>query len=190
MAAESLAQFIDTHREELLRRCRAKVAGRSEPAPTQPELERGIPRFLDDIVSELIEGPSLSAAMRERAARHGKDLYFEGCTVAQVVQDYGSVCQSITDLAVESAASITAEDFRTLNRCLDDSIANAVSEYSRQEGYVAADRTLTKEIDLRNLLQTAITAYEVLQTGAIGIGGATGKLLGQSLTAMRVLLAR
>lgn len=190
MAVEGLARFINTRREELLRRCRAKVAGRSEPAPTQAELERGIPRFLDDIVGELSDTPSKNGEMRERATRHGRDLYFEGCTVERVVQDYGSVCQSITDLAVESAASITAEDFRTLNRCLDDSIANAVAEYSRQAGYVAADRTLTKEIDLRNFLQTAITAYEVLQTGAVGVGGSTGKLLGQSLIAMRVLLAR
>jgi hypothetical protein len=32
------------------------------------------------------------------------------------VHEYGDVCQSITDLAVELGAPISTDDFRTLNR--------------------------------------------------------------------------
>jgi hypothetical protein len=46
---------------------------------------------------------------------------------------YGDVCQSITDLAVETRAPISSDDFRTLNRCLDDAIAGAVTEFAREQ---------------------------------------------------------
>ena len=32
---------------------------------------------------------------------HGHDLLSQGCTIAQVVKDYGDVCQSISELAIE-----------------------------------------------------------------------------------------
>ena len=51
--------------------------------------------------------------------------------MSQVVHDYGDVCQSITDLALQLEAPISVEDFRILNRCLDDAIASAVTEYGR-----------------------------------------------------------
>ena len=63
-------------------------------------------------------------------AHHGRELRLQGFTVSQVVHDYGDVCQSITDLAMERDAPISVDDFRTLNRCLDDAIASAVTEYA------------------------------------------------------------
>jgi hypothetical protein len=185
MATETLAEFIATRREELVRRCRAKLAERSDPPPASEVVPKGIPRFLDDLVGELSDVPSKTREMRESAAIHGKDLYLEGFTVGQVVQEYGSVCQSITDMAVESGALISAEDFRILNKCLDNSIANAVSEYSRQQGYAVTDHALARDMALRNLVQTASSALAALQTGAVGLSGATGRLLDRTLTAMR-----
>jgi hypothetical protein len=48
----------------------------------------------------------------DSAVLHGHDLLLRGFTVAQVVRDYGDVCQSITDLAWKwtrpSARSISA----------------------------------------------------------------------------------
>ena len=87
-------------------------------------------------------------------------------TISQVVHDYGDVCQSITDLAVETNAPISTDEFRTLNRCLDDAIAGAVTEYP-------ARKDVTREGDsqeLRNLTNTAITAFDVLQAGSVGVG--------------------
>ena len=51
--------------------------------------------------------------------------------MSQVVHGYGDVCQSITDLALHLEAPISVEEFRILNRCLDDAIASAVTEYGR-----------------------------------------------------------
>src|SRR4051812_34469610 len=110
-----LYEFIERNREELLRRCRAKVAARTSPAPTEAELEHGIPLFLDQLAAALRLGLSDSPDIANSASLHGHDLLRRGFTVSQVVHDYGDVCQSITDLAVETQAPLSTEDFRTLN---------------------------------------------------------------------------
>lgn len=46
-----LHEFIAANRENIIGRCRAKVATRSEPPPTKAEIERGVARFLDQLVS-------------------------------------------------------------------------------------------------------------------------------------------
>ena len=67
---------------------------------------------------------------RAGARAHGRQLLKRGFTVDQVVHDYGDVCQSVTELAVETDTAISAEDFRTLNQCLDDAIAGAVTAFA------------------------------------------------------------
>lgn len=47
----------------------------------------------------------------------------------------GGVCQSVTDLAFELAVPFEMNEFRTLNRCLDDAIANAVMEFIESARY-------------------------------------------------------
>ncbi len=106
----------------------------------------------------------------------------QGFTVSQVVHDYGDVCQAITELAVEMNAPISTEDFRTLNRCLDDAIAGAVTEYGRERNQSTLDGETARGSErlgflaheLRNLLNTAILAFEVLKTGNVGVAGSTG----------------
>src|SRR4051812_20820520 len=116
-----LDEFITTHREEIVRRCRAKVAKRSLPPPTAVEIDHGVPLFLDQLVAALRAGShQLNPEIAASALLHGHDLLRQGFTVSQVVHDYGDICQSVTELALERKASIATEDFRTLNRCLDD----------------------------------------------------------------------
>ena len=74
------------------------------------------------------------------AGQHGHDLLLKGFTVSQVVHDYGDVCQTVTDLALETNAPISTEDFRTLNRCLDEAIASAVTHYMRESQQSHSDK--------------------------------------------------
>ena len=127
-----LHEFIAINREEIIRRCRAKVATRSVPPPTEAEIDHGVPVFLDQLVDALRLGLVSSPEIGKSAVQHGHDLLLQGFTVSQVVHDYGDVCQSITELAVEMNAPISTDDFRTLNRCLDEAIAGAVTEYGRE----------------------------------------------------------
>ena len=127
-----LDEFIVVNRDEIIRRCRAKVAARSVPPPTEAELDHGVPVFLDQLRDALRFGQTTSPEISRSAIRHGHDLLRQGFTVPQVVHDYGDICQALTELAVELNAPISTTDFRTLNRCLDDAIAGAVTEYGRE----------------------------------------------------------
>jgi hypothetical protein len=196
-----LHEFIEMNRDELIKRCRAKVATRSFPPPTEAEIDHGVPMFLDQLVTVLgntVLGNVTSAAdpeMSKSAVLHGQELQLQGFTVSQVVHDYGDVCQSITELALEQNAPISIEDFRTLNRCLDDAIANAVTEFTRGQAVtrdgkaaIVNERRTFATRELRNLTQTAIAAFEALREGRVGVTGSTGDLLWRSLVATRDML--
>jgi signal transduction histidine kinase len=191
-----LQEFIELHRADIINRCRAKVGQRSFPPPTDLEIDHGVPLFLDQLVTVLKSGPS--SAIASSAILHGHDMLLQGFTVSQVVHDYGDVCQSITELALETKSPISTDDFRTLNRCLDDAIAGAVTEYGRerQQADVAGESARSSERlgffahELRNLTNTAIFAFDVLKTGDVGVGGATGRVLYRSLTGLRTLIGR
>src|SRR5688572_9296876 len=100
-----LQEFIEIHRDEIIKRCRAKVATRSVPPPTEAEINHGVPLFLDQLVAALRSGGAkLNLEIAKSAVLHGHDLLLQGFTVSQVVHDYGDVCQSITDLALEMNA--------------------------------------------------------------------------------------
>jgi len=193
-----LHEFIAVNREEIIKRCRAKVATRSVPPPTEAEIDHGVPVFLDQLVNALRLGLISNPEIGKSAVQHGHDLLLQGFTVSQVVHDYGDVCQSVTGLAVEMNAPISTDDFRTLNRCLDDAIAGAVTEYGRGrnqstlEGETAhgSERLGFLAHELRNLTNTAIAAFEVLKTGNVGVAGSTGTVLHRSLVGMRALIGR
>jgi hypothetical protein len=87
---------------------------------------------LDQLVDALHSGGTSSFEIDRSAARHGHDLSVKGFTVSQVVHDYGDVCQTITELAMKANVSISTEDFRMLNQCLDTAIAGAVTIYARE----------------------------------------------------------
>jgi hypothetical protein len=188
MQTASLETFITVNRDELIQRCRSKVAGRLDPLPTESEIDSGVPVFLDQIVDQLKDASLNTRAIRSSATQHGRDLFFQGLTVGQVVHDYGDVCQSVTELAGELKAAVSTDDFRTLNRCLDDAIADAVSEFARQQHVATNGKAVGHSIELRNLVYTAITAFEALQTGSVGVAGNTGTLVHRSLLAIRALV--
>ena len=191
-----LHEFIAINRDEIILRCRAKVATRSVPPPTEVEIDHGVPVFLDQLMNALRSGEVTSPEIGKSAIKHGHDLLLQGFTVSQVVHDYGDVCQAITELAVELNAPISTDDFRTLNRCLDDAIAGAVTEYGRERNQSGIDGESARGSErlgffaheMRNLMNTALMAFEVLKTGNVGVGGSTGTVLYSSLLASRALI--
>ena len=194
-----LQEFIEINRDEIIRRCRAKVATRSLPPVSEAEINYGVPLFLDQLVDALRSGTT-DMEIGRSAGQHGHDLLLQGLSVSQVVHDYGDVCQTVTELAVETNAPISTEDFRTLNRCLDDAIAAAVTTFGRESQERASlkqqeatsrsnERVSFLVHELRNLVSTAIVAFEVLKTGNVGVAGSTGAVLNRSLLGLRDLIA-
>jgi hypothetical protein len=187
MADITLDEFIGVNREVLISRCRTKVSTRSPPPVTKADDDHGVPRLLDQVVEELRYGRSATDEITKSATRHGHLLLREGFTVGQVVHGYGDICQSVTELAVELGAPISADDFRTLNRCLDDAIAGAVTEHAREQATAATGGSST---ELGSLADVALVAFDALQRGNVGVGGSTGAVLLGSLKGIRALADR
>jgi len=187
-----LHEFVTANRTELIERTRAKVALRPSPKVTDAELENGVPLFLDQLVETLAHATSTQAAIGPSAARHGANLLRLGFSISQVVHDYGDICQAVTELAEERYATVTIEEFHTLNRCLDDAIAEAVSEYSRlrQRAWTdnETDRMGAFAHEMRNRLSTATLAYEALKGGRLGIGGSTAAVVERAHRGLRELI--
>jgi signal transduction histidine kinase len=194
----TLHDLIEAHKEELIERARAKVARRLAPRATNDELLNGVPLLLDQISVILGQTGGGSTAdhlsMSETATRRGGDLLHQGFSIAQVVHDYGDVCQAITELAVDKVLPIATADFQLLNRCLDDAIADAVTEYARQRDASVVGAELQRQgffaHELRNHLHTALLAFDAVKTGRVGLGGSTVGVLERSLRALCDLIDR
>lgn len=206
--------FLANNRAELIARCKAKVAQRPHRAATEAQLSNGIPIFLDQLQRTLqahedhdqpsslrISGGSggNSAAVSEMtvsATAHGKQLLELGFSVDQVVHDYGDLCQSITDLAVERDAPFGVDEFRTLNRCLDNAIADAVTEFSvqrdaslaRRQELILNERMGFLAHELRNSVMAATLAVAALEAAQLPVSGATGGVLKRALKSMSQLI--
>jgi hypothetical protein len=194
-----LSEFLTTHRDTIIANSRAKVASRAAPRATSVELQTGVPLFLEQLIAtfRLEESTGGKASDRQiglSAAKHGKALQEIGFTAAQVIHDYGDVCQAVTELAVELDAPITPDEFRTFNRCLDEAMAEAITAFGRQrELSISGDETERLGFfahELRNLLSNSMLAFEVLKGGTVGVGGSTGTVLGRNLIRMRDLIDR
>ena len=185
--------------------------------PTATELLHGVPLFLDELTETLRgeavsgsqnavngpvvprDGPERSASAKiTTASRHGTELLVSGYTVDQVVHDYGDLCQAVTELALEQNAAITTDEFRTLNRCLDNAIADAVTEFERQRDHRLSDENAEAmnirlgllAHELSTLTTNAMLAVAVIKKGNVGVGGATGAVLDRSLMRLRALVDR
>jgi len=81
------------------------------------------------------------------AILHGQDMLSLGFAVDEVVHNYGDLCQAITDLAVERDAPFSVEEFRTLNLCLDNAIAYAVTAFSSEHDLIESPPTMPRRIN-------------------------------------------
>lgn len=207
-------RFLSDNYDELVARCKAKVSQRPRRAATPEQLAHGVPVFLSQLISTFeaeseghiseslrISGASggnaaSSSVMGASATAHGRKLLELGYSVDQVVHDYGDLCQAITDLAVERREPFSVQEFRTLNRCLDNAIAGAATEFSAGREATLARRHSADENErrgvlvheLRNHLQTATLALRALESGQLPIGGSTGDLLRRSLASIARLV--
>lgn len=214
-----LHEFLTANRTELIDRCRLKVAERCAPTTLPAALEHGIPIFLDQLIRTLrVEqsldspqsseshdisgssggGPSNTSEIGVTATLHGSELLRQGFSIDQVVHNYGDLCQAITGLAFETGLPIDVDEFKTLNRCLDNGIADAVTSYSDQRDSLITGKgveALNERLgvlahELRNYIHTAILAVSAIKAGNVGFTGATGAVLDTSLIGMSNLIDR
>ncbi len=207
-----LQDFLTANRTILIDRCHALAATRSGLLRNVSAQPHGIPVFFDQLIKTLAleeragtvadpvasqQSGQVRSELENMATLHGRDLLNQGFTLEQVVRDYGDVCQAVTNLACEIHAPIEVDEFRTFNRCLDNAIAAAVTEYAQHQtsrasnrGVMVDDRLGLLVHELRNFLQTATLVVKALKLGHVGISSATGSILDRSLSGMRALIDR
>lgn len=210
-----LHEFLLKNRRTLIDLCRANVASRSGRREIDADFSYGIPVFLDQLIhtlkaeqasgpvqSQKISGPGGGPSARSElgisAASHGRELSAHGFTVEQVVHDYGDLCQAITALAFECNVSIEVQEFRTLNRCLDNGIADAVTAFTYQRALMSNERegqALNQRLgflarELRSHIDVATQAVGIIKSGKVGLSGATSTLLDKSLARLREIVEK
>lgn len=180
-----LHEFLSANRTELIALCRTKVSRRPARESNDAELEHGITMFLDQLIKTLkmeqtsepldsrrVSGPSggssvaSSSEVGAAAAQHGLELLTHGFTIEQVVHDYGDLCQAIMEMALEADVTISVDEYRTFNRCLDNAIADAVTGFNCHRDSLVAEQKAQEENqrlgflahELRNYLTTATTS--------------------------------
>lgn len=201
--APMLHELIRTNRDSLVERARRKLAARAVPCKSEQEVDAAIGLLLGQLAEALhlaMSDPASYLAVSSRdelvasAAAYGTALLHQGLTLGQIVHYYGDTRLALTELAAELLIPIQPSELHTLNTCLDEAQAAAVSEYGRlreQEQLDAESHRLGRLAhELRNLLTSATLAYDVLKhSQAIGEGSA-GTILGRSLKSLRGLIDR
>jgi signal transduction histidine kinase len=186
---DMLHEFVTVNRDAIIARTTGRLLSRdSAPGATHATVN-GVPVFLSQLSEtlrlEATATPFAPDAIGAAGSRHGAELRALGFTASQVVHEYGDICQVITELAIEQQAPITTEEFHTLNRCLDTAIAEAVTEHARMTA-AKTSRAETERLgqaahELRDVLNTALLAFNALKRGTVAINGSTGAVLGRSL---------
>lgn len=184
-----LRQFIDTHRDEILSLARERVLKRNTPSSPGAAPGNGLSQFLDQLREGLQDLSSRGVInhdeLTESAGHRGQALFQDGLTLAQVVHDYGDLCQVITSLAVERSGTVSISDFRALDFCLDDAIASAVATYAIQrERAVSAEareKLAAFAHEIRSLLHAALISFSAIKKGIVAPGGSTAAVHEQSL---------
>ena len=104
-----LCEFITQHRDDIVARTRDRVRGRPWPSVSSGEIEHGVPLFLTQLAEtlrlEATATPFSSDAIGSTAARHAAELLGADFSVAQVVHDYGDICQAIGEAQRADAAA-------------------------------------------------------------------------------------
>ncbi|MEO7111175.1 MAG: HAMP domain-containing sensor histidine kinase [Polyangiaceae bacterium] len=191
-----LRNFIVENRNEILDRARARVMRRGVRIAAGPELPHGLPIFLEQLGEALRRSAQHEgvdhAEIQNSATHHGEDLFEQGLTVAQVVNSYGDLCQVITGLAVDKHTVVDAGDFRTLNLCLDDATAGAVTAFvTKRERAITDEGTERLGVlahEMRNALNTATLALGSIKSGEVAISSSTGAILDRSLVRLQTLV--
>ncbi len=148
----------------------------------------------DEEAMAVAAGRPEEAGLAHTAGTHGKELLRLGYTLSHVVHAYGSICQSITELANQKNVSITSREFHHLNRCLDVAIAGAVTEFQSQKNSRESDREV-KHLgflahELRNALGTVTMSLDIIKKGTVGFNGSTGHVLERGLKRIEQLIQR
>jgi hypothetical protein len=120
-----LSEFIAHNYDQIIRRCRQTGA----PPSVIGEVDHRM--ILDQLVDALRSGLSAAHPQRLATARFQYRVP-AGLTVLQVLREHCDVRNAITTLAFDMNDAVSVDECLTLDRCIDDAVVNAITEFSQK----------------------------------------------------------
>lgn len=176
-------------------RTRARAAARSG-TNVFPDRDFGLSLslFLDHLIERFLLRTASGEAPPVSAEPSGVERLRRGRHIDQVVQAYGDLCAVLLELVLAQGDLVSFEELRTLNQCLDEAVAEVVTQHGRRrELAIAAQETERLGFlahEMRNLVHGARLAFEILKSGQVEITGSTGAVLDRALSSLRELADR
>ena len=192
-----LHDFLSRFREEILATTTARIACSAGARRSLEDLEDQLPAFYEVLIGAFRKDAGLPvkmpAALAETASLHGEQRQRAGFAVSQVVHDYGSLCNTILEVASITGQSLSLREFQLLNHVLDQGMAEGVRRFEKEHDacieYGAAERLGFLAHEMRNALHSASLAFQALRKGQVPPGGRIGDVIERSHIRLRDLLA-
>ncbi len=158
-----LHRCLTFHATELIAECRNKIGTRFAPFKIPLALNHGITFFLQQLMEALFlertepvnvdpQPTPVPTEIDRAAVLYSAHLLRLGYGIDQIVHDYGDVCHCVTDLAGEYETRISIRQLRTLDQCLDNAIADAISSFwSARRVFKNHAETLQQRLDLSSI---------------------------------------
>jgi predicted nucleic acid-binding Zn-ribbon protein len=187
-----LQTLVTSQGSAILALAAARVAEGADGPASQRELLASGGSFLDEIGvrsrSPELKGHGLALG----AAARGAALMAEGVPLSALVQTYVHLCQALREARGPAGEPLGPTDLGIIDRCCDEAIDESVRAYleARDRAQAAGEVARRSQLahDLRNHLNNAIMALEILHTGKVLLSGNVGMMLDRSITALRALL--
>jgi signal transduction histidine kinase len=193
-----LHELLSEYRDEIVARCERKLRERRPDRPSD-ELVNSIPGFLDELIAaeRRLAGFPASTTLPEESEYsrlHGEQRFRTGYDIGELPLDYGTISETIAELAMEHHMALDGPSYKLLNECIDNAVAAAISEYftlsheSAEQGVAEWIGSLGHE--LRNAAASATMAFSAIQSGQVGLHSRTAAVLERSLKRIDSLITR
>lgn len=191
-----LHEFMSARRDEILATCQAELAG----AQGREELKRYVEEFFDETLravrrdSGIRDSSSPLPEGSETAARFGAERQRAGLAVTDVPVLFSAISQALAKTGEKYELTISAEEYRILNRCLDAGVATSIENFW-QEDKVRENQLITERFgfvahELRNALGNATLAFKLLRSGNLDLNGRTADVVARNLARMDALVVQ
>lgn len=191
-----LHEFMSAHRDEILSACAVEVRGAMSSEQAEPFVEN----FYDEVLravrrdSGMRDSRSPLPGSSDTAARFGAERQRAGMAVTEVPMIFAAISQALGKTGELYGLTISAEEYKILNRCLDAGVATSIENFWKRdkarETQLITERFGFMAHDLRNALGNANLAFKLMRAGAVDVNGRTADVLARNLMRMEALVAQ